>query len=369
LKQAESRVYEYARRAVFLREDWRASIQVNNYKMTLPNHSVIEAIPVDPTGEAGGNDDFLCYTELWGWKSLKHQQMWTESTLSPTKYGKSLRWCESYAGYSGESPVLEQLYLSGVKNGRVLSSDYEMYANDAARTFVLWMTKPSLPWQTPEYYAQESASLAPAEYRRVHQNEWVSSEESFLEDIAMWDRCKADLPPLRSDQPVVAGLDASVSGDCFAISVVSREGETIQLREVRIWTPPAGGKLDYGAPNGPKAYLRDMAARLNLVEVAYDQYQAHDMATELQREGVGWFRPFQQGSERLVGDKHFYDVILSRKFQHDGTHHELREHISNANRKTDGDKFRIVKKAEHLPIDGAVATAMAAQEARRLNVG
>lgn len=368
LKQAESRVYEYMRRAIMLREDWRATVQVNNYKMTFPNGSVIEAVPVDPTGEAGGNDDLLLYTELWGWKSQKHQQMWTESTLSPTKYGKSLRWCESYAGYSGESPVLEQLYLSG-KSGRVVSDEHETYANDAARLFMLWNTKPSLPWQTPAYYAQEQASLAPSEYARVHRNEWTSPEQSFLEDIAMFDLCQGDVPKLEAGEPVVTAIDASVSGDCFAIITVSRRDEKIYLRECRIWKPRGGRRLDYGAPDGPKAYLRDLASRYNVVEFAYDQYQMHDVAVELTREGIGWFRPFQQGQERLVADRHLYDIIVSRKFVHDGTQHELREHVANANRKTDGDKFRIVKRADHLPIDGGVATSMACMEAKRLNIG
>jgi phage terminase large subunit-like protein len=368
LKQAESRVYEYMRRAIMLREDWRATIQVNNYKMTFPNGSVIEAVPVDPTGEAGGNDDLLLYTELWGWKSQKHQQMWTESTLSPTKYGKSLRWCESYAGYSGESPVLEQLYLSG-KNGRVLLEEYETYANDAARLFMLWNTRPTLPWQTPAYYAQEQSSLLPSEYARVHRNEWTSPEQSFLEDIAMFDLCKADVPKLEAGEPVVVAIDASVSGDCFAIVVVSRRGEKIYLRECHIWKPRGGRRLDYGAPDGPKAYLRELASRLNVVEFAYDQYQMHDVAVELTREGIGWFRPFQQGQERLVADRHFYDIIVSRKFAHDGLQHDLREHVGNANRATDGDKFRIVKRAEHLPIDGCVATSMGCMEAKRLNIG
>ena len=366
LKQAESRTYEYARRGVLLREDWKSTIQVNNYKMTLPNRSMIEAIPVDPTGEAGGNDDLLVYTELWGWKSTKHQQMWSESTLSPTKYGESIRWCETYAGFTGESPVLEQLYRAGVLDGEVFNAEREMYRNGRSRIFALWMTRPSLPWQTPDYYAQESATLAPSEFRRLHRNEWVSSEESFLEDMVMWDLCSGDVPPLEPNEPVVVAIDAAVSNDCFAAVTVSRREEQLYLRECRIWTPPPGGRIDF---DEPRAYLRDLGTRYNVYQYAYDPSQMHDMATGLQREGVGWFRPFQQGQERIVGDKHLYDLIRGRRFHHDGLHHALREHVANANRKEDGDKLRIIKRADHLKIDACVALAMACAEARRLNVG
>lgn len=366
LKQAESRVYEYMRRAVLLREDWKGTIKVNNYKMTFPNGSTIEAIPVDPTGEAGGNDDLLLYTELWGWKSTKHQQMWSETTLSPTKYGKSLRWCESYAGFSGEAPVLEQLYTNAVMQGRVVDAEYEIYANDASRLFALWMTKPSLPWQTPEYYAQESASLAPSEFARIHQNQWVSSEQSFLEDISLWDMCKGEIPPLLPEEMEVAGMDAAVSSDTFGIVLVSRRGEQFYIRRIRSWEPRGGQKINFAEP---EQYIRDYV-RDNKppIEWAYDPYQLHDMATRLQREGVGWFKPFQQGQPRLIADKHLYDLIAQRRIVHDGDP-VLREHIANANRKEDGDKLRIVKRADHLKIDLVICVSMACYEARRLNIG
>ena len=36
-----------------------------NYKTSLPNNTIIEAIPIDPAGEAGGNDDLIIFSELW----------------------------------------------------------------------------------------------------------------------------------------------------------------------------------------------------------------------------------------------------------------------------------------------------------------
>lgn len=375
VKQAQSRTYEYMRRAVLLRPDWRDAVRVTGYKMYLPNDSVIEAIPVDPTGEAGGNDDLVLYTELWGWKSQKHQQMWTESTLSPTKYGKSIRWCESYAGYAGESPILEQLYESGVKHGRVIDAENEMYADDAARLFALWNTKPNLPWQTPAYYAQEAASLTPTEYARVHQNQWGTSTTPFV-PIEWWDACRADVPPISPYQNMVVAMDAATSNDCFGIVAVTRIGEQIQIRYARKWTPPSGGKLDFSNPadpndfNTPEGYLRWLIKMHNVVVVTFDPYQLHDMASRLRREGLGYFREFNQGMERLIGDKQLYDLIRDRRIVHDGLFGDLREHVLNANRKeSDGDKLRIIKRAETMKIDLAVALAMASSEAKRLSIG
>lgn len=366
LDQAQSRVFEYMRRSVLLNPDWRSSVEMTQTKITLPNGSVIKAISVDPQGEAGGGDDLLLYTELWGWKSKKHQQMWSETTLSPLLYGKSLRFCESYAGFDSESPVLEQLYQVGVKHGRVLDADLEMYANDSARLFALWNTKPTLPWQTPAYYDQERASLAPNEFERLHRNQWSSSTNAFVE-ASLWDDCEGDVPPMGDHEPLVIGMDAAVSHDCFALVGVSRRKEVCYVRYVKVWTPPVGGHIDFSEVEDE---LRRLAKTYACVCFPYDPYQLEDMAQRLTKAGVGWFDPFSQGDERLEADSELYQRILSRRIRHDGDA-TLRQHILNADAKTDpeGRKLRIVHRAPTKPMDASVALSMACKRAGYLNIG
>lgn len=157
LKQADSRVGYYMRRGIELNPVMRNIVKQRNYRLVLPNSAFIESIPIDPSGEAGSNADGVVFSELWGAHQQAQQRMWTEATLPPNKFGYSQRWVETYAGFTGESPLLEQLYEVGVKQGRQLTlpdcpPDLEVYANDAARLFVLWNTQPRLPWQSPEYY-------------------------------------------------------------------------------------------------------------------------------------------------------------------------------------------------------------------------
>jgi len=106
-----------------------------------------------------------------------------------------------------------------------------------------------------------------------------------------------------------------------------------------------------------------------VVEVGLDPYRLADLASRLRREGVGHFREFAQGQPRLVADKQLYDMIRDRRIVHDGTLTDLREHVQNANRKDDGDKLRIIKRAEHLKVDLCVALSMSSSEAKRLNIG
>lgn len=369
LKQADSRVAFYARRAVELNPHLREQVRLkpSGYTMDFPNRARIEAIPVDPKGEAGGNDDLIIFSELWAANQKAALMMWTEMTLSPTKFGQSQRWVETYAGYSGESPLLEQLYERGVKNGQQLElgiDGLEVFAEGGL--LCLWNTQPRCPWQTPEYYAQEQADLTPGEYLRVHRNQWGSSVAQFV-PLEWWDACKGDVPPLGPYESIVVAIDAAVSSDCFAIVAVSRKGEQVYIRYMRVWYPPKDGKIDFAEP---EAELRRLAKEYHVSEFAYDPYQLEDMAMRLSKEGVGYFAPFSQGADRLVADKLLHDCILNRRITHSGEA-DLRDHIGNANQQQDKEsqKLRIIKRQPALKIDACVTLSMANYRARFLNIG
>lgn len=377
LKQASSRTFFYITRAIELNPKLKAVCKVKSYHIDLPNHTTIDAIPVDPKGEAGGGDLIVCFTELWAAKNEAAKQLWTETTLSPLKYGRSLRWCESYAGFEGESPILEQLYQAGVKDGAVVDvgiGGLELYENSSGRLLALWNTVPRCSWQTSDYYAQEAAVLTTSEMARIHGNEWQQSSNPFV-PIEWWEQCKDVLPELRKSQSMIVALDAAVSNDCFGIVAVTRTGAGLEVRRARKWIPPHGGKLDYANKNDkadtqyPEGYLRWLIDTYNVACIVYDEYQLHDFCTRLSGEGLGWFEPFPQGAQRLVADKQLYDLIRDRAVIQDGDA-DLHEHIRNANRTDeDADKMRIVKRAQHLKIDLCVALSMSAYQAKYLNIG
>jgi hypothetical protein len=375
LKQADSRVFYYIRRCLTLNSEMGKLVSIRNYHITLPNHSTIEALPIDPTGEAGGNDDLVVYSEIWGWKSDKAKQMWTETTLSPLKYGKSMRWCETYAGASGESPILEELYERGVKSGECIDPDNEFYRS--GRLLVIWNTHPTTPWQTPAYYAQESGDLLENEFNRVHKNEWGSSTSAFVPG-EWWAGCRRDLPAYEKLEPWVISLDAAISGDCFGLVAVTRKKGTVIVRQVRKWTPPLGGQIMFFAPKGtppdqdesPAGELRRLCNRHSVVKVCYDPYQLHSFCKQMKEELIVFFEEFNQAGKRLLADKSLRDAIREKQIWHDGGV-DLTEHIMNANAKSEGetDKLRIVKRKETAKIDLAVCLSMANYEAVRLNLG
>lgn len=391
LKQADSRVAHYLRRGIQLNPELANKYSSRGYKTLAPNGSFIEAIPIDPSGEAGSNADMITFSELWGANEDEKQVMWAEMTLSPTKHGQSFRWVESYAGFTDESKLLYSLYETGVKRGQLLWPDklypvtggepspLELYVNPEARMLCLWNTQPRCPWQTPEYYASEAQVLLPNQFRRMHRNQWVSSEETFV-PAEWYDACfrgSQFWPQIDAKhQSMIIALDAGVSSDNFGLWMGCRhpqlERDVLTVYTQR-WTPPVGGKIDFQGTDekpGPEKVLRKLVKEYNIIEITYDPYQLHDMATRLKQEGLAWLRPFGQQNERLLADSQFRTLIRDKRFWHRGEA-DLRDHVLAANADVDqgkDNKLRIVKRSESSKIDLCVTASMGSYELLRLNL-
>lgn len=388
LKQADSRVSHYIRRAIQLNPDLHRKYKINGYRVTSPNGSFIEAIPIDPSGEAGGNADMLTWSELWGSNEAAKEAMWTEQTIPPGKYGQAFRFIESYAGFTDESKLLYSLYDLGVKQGELLWPDrlydvtegdptpLELYVNRSAGMLCLWNTQPRCPWQTRDYYRSEEQILPANQFSRIHRNQWVSSVEQFVPE-EWWDACRRkEWPEIdKTRQPMVIGMDAGVSSDNFGLVMACRHPEFKEEAMIvfsQKWEPPSGGKIDFVGTEdkpGPELVLRRLIKEYNVIEVTYDEYQLHSLATRLKKEGLAWFKPFSQGGDRLVADSNYRDMIRDRRIWHRGEP-DLKAHISNANAQIDDQdrKIRIVKRIERLKIDLTVAGSMCIGELMRLNL-
>ena len=413
LKQADSRVGMYMRENIKIGQRkligstaryagnvhsarMATSIKTSGYAIRYPAGSNVEMIPIDPTGEAGGNDDLIVFSELWGWKNKAHQDMWAEMTISPTRYGKAQRWVDTYAGFIGKSPVLEQLYETIVIQGERLPFEHnkECYVNGGL--FATWVTTPHLPWQSKAYYDSERATLTDAQFRRLHRNAWVNDEDAFI-DIVWWDDSKdtrhpleGGIPPLRYDEPIIIALDAGITSDMFAMVAISRDprhpssiqdykGVPQTVAEERFikrysmgWKGTKEEPLRFYSndPSAitPESELKRLIGKYNVFQVTFDPYQLIDFCNRLEDETGAWFDPFAQGGEREIGDRLLYDIIRRNGLAHAGADLELRSHLQNAGAKvlSDDRKLRIVKQHPDLKIDLAVAMAMCVKRASEL---
>jgi hypothetical protein len=247
-------------------------------------------------------------------------------------------------------------------------------------------------------FAQARAQTLTAKEARVLLDaEWEDLTEGapFLPDMTWWDNCQEKLPPLSSREPLVLGLDAATgrtatSSDCFAIVGVTRHPQrpsAVAVRYAKTWQARPGSKIDYrGEPlnPGPERELLRLCgyelsadgvpvpmhrAGYNVIAVTYDPTELHDMAQRLYKAGVAWFKEFSQGSARNESDRQLLELIQGQRIAHDGNP-ELRQHIRNADRKTDesGHRLRIVKRVDSQKIDLTIALSMSAYESMRLNL-
>lgn len=349
-----------------------------------PSGSMIRAVSNDNRGEAGSNPTITLWSELWGLTHEKDIRFWEELTPVPTR-PRSIRYVETYAGYEGESHILEGLYDTAVKHGtRLTHADLEpyggwpypdvppVYVNPSARTVAYWDTGVQarrLPWQTEDYYAAQEALLRPMQFARLHLNEWTSSASTFV-PIEWWDVLAEEIPPLDQRTPVVIAVDGSVKADCTALVIMSRDSrrpETdLLVRGCALWKPEKGHPLSYDLTLKPA--LESLCSTFNVVQVAYDAYQLHHLMSQLSKTHTVWCREFSQGKDRSEADKQLHDLIRDRRIHHNGDP-DLREHVQNAAAKipaTEDTKLRIVKKSQNLKIDLTVCLSMAAEECLRL---
>lgn len=353
-KQSDNRMMEAIRYAINHNPRLVSHARIVRYTIYLDNGTKIESIPVDPKGEAGMNPTGLFWTEAWGAMGNRPEMLWSEAALSPSRAGKAFKFIESYAGFIGESLILERLYNSIIKSGKAHDIIPELFTNQ--NTIGYWCTRHYMPWQVehPEYYASEEAQLVPSEFQRIHRNQWADAVAAFL-PIEWWTACKA-VYTLEKDEPLIIGVDAATTSDCFAIVAVSRRDEHIYVHYCKIWTPPKGGAIDYGEP---EAELRRLINQYNVIEIAFDSHQLISMMQRIRNEEFVNTRVFSQNNDRLIADKRLYDMIRGKAVHHQGEP-ELIEHIGNAAAEIDkhDSKLRIVKRQTDKKIDACVALSM-----------
>lgn len=392
LEQARGRIYQKALQSIELdpnynpvRRELPGKWKIIERQATyLPKKSILRAVSSDYKGEAGSNATATFWSEGWGYTSEASRRLWDELTPVPTRK-RSIRFVETYAGFENESDLLLDLYKLGLQGRQLTHDDIDwpfpdrppIWVNERTKVFMYWDSGElarRMPWQTPEYYEAQAASLRPLAFERLHLNLWTSSISQLL-PIDWWDACQIQYNLPGPNVPIVLAADASVSSDCTALIGVCR-GKALTpavQKEVvlvcsRVWYPPVRGSIDYGETIEPA--IKELCKQYNVVEIAYDAYQLHKLMTDLTRDAVGWCRSFSQNAERERADKQLHDLIRDRRIGHYGDP-AIREHFlgAAAKQKVDEDtKMRIIKRGAQSKIDMVVALSMATAECLRLNL-
>ncbi len=306
LEQAQGRVFDAICKIIRVSPMLAHSANITGKKITFDaTGATITAIASDYAGAAGTNPNFIVFDELWGYTSERSRRLWDEMVPVPTRK-VSARLTVTYAGFEGESELLEDLYQRGLK-GQAL----QPFLFEQPGLLMFWSHEPVAPWQTREWLDQMRQQLRPNAYLRMIENRFVTSESGFV-DLDWWDACidpRAAPVAVDRELPVWVGVDASVSRDSTAIVACAFNKELKKVRLVwhRIFQPSSSEPLDFEA--SVEGTLHELRGRFRIREVRYDPYQMVAVAQRLQATGFPMVEFPQTVSNLTSSSTNLYELI------------------------------------------------------------
>ena len=223
-----------------------------------------------------------------------------------------------------------------------------------------WHHAPIAPWQTESWLDQMRRSLRANQFLRMIQNQFVTSESSFV-DLEKWDACvDPTATPLISNPglPIWVGVDASVKHDSTAIVAVTFDQALQRVRLVshKVFQPSPDEPLDFESTI--EATILDLSRRFNIRRVIYDPYQMQHTSQRLTRAGIR-IEEFPQSQGNLTSiSQNLFELIEGQNLivYPDAA---MRLSVSHAVAVETSRGWRITKQTKSHKIDVVVALAMA----------
>jgi phage terminase large subunit-like protein len=355
-EQAQGRVFQAICRIIQASPRLRDSAKITANKIEFTSTgATITAIASDYAGAAGSNPTISVFDELWGVTSESGRRLWDEMVPVPTRK-VSVRLTVTYAGFEGESALLEDLYKRGIAGEEIAPALYRQPG-----LLMFWSHVPVAPWQTPERIEQMRGQLRPNAFLRLIENRWVTSESSFVE-MDWWDGCiDPDLSPelARPSLQVWAGLDASVKRDSTAIVATAFDQKTGKVRLVwhKVFQPSPADPLDF--EQTVEKTLLDLRRRFYVREVRYDPYQLVAVAQRLTAAGLPMIEFPQSVPNLTEASTNLYEMIKGRNLTAYADD-EMRLAVSRCVAIETSRGWRIAKEKASHKIDSIVALAMSA---------
>ena len=305
------------------------------------------------------------------------------------------------AGYDRNSICWEQhdaakRVLEARKVGNIANDDPSLFAYIAAADEgddwtdpKIWAkANPGLGVTVSMEYMQEQCRQAmqtPAyqnTFRRLHLNQWTSQESRWL-DMRAWDDCDTALPQLEG-RICYGGLDLASTTDIAALVLafapikehepvwlmpffwIPRENMIERVRKDRVdyevWSrnglieATPGNVIDYAYI---ERRLGELAKRFKLKEIAYDPWNATQIAQNMGNAGMVMIEMRQGFGSLTAPTKEFNRLVLSKGVAHGGNP-VLRWMADNVVVKQDAaGNVKPDKGMSRQRIDGVVASIMA----------
>jgi len=306
-EQSVGRVFAAIKRIVERSPLLRADANITADKIVIAD-AVIIAIPNNYASAAGANQVIAIFDELWAYNSERSRRLFDELVPPPTRQN-ACRLTVTYAGFEGESALLEELYNRGLRQPLV---GPDLYAGDGMLMF--WSHEPIAAWQTEEWITRMRRSLRPNQFARMIENRFVSAESNFI-DMESWDQCiDPRIGHMIADRalPVWVGVDASTKHDSTALAAVTwvQHDQRVRLVDHAIFTPSRERPIDFAV--SVEQTLREWHRRFSLRTVWYDPYQMASSSQRLARAGLPMLEYPQTVSNLTAIGENLFSLIRGR---------------------------------------------------------
>lgn len=331
----------------------------------LPTGSRIVNLPYDAAGAAGANFNTVSFSELWGYRFEEGERLFEE--LTPPPLVGALRIIDSYAGFEGESELLQRVWDRGQAGERISDEwpltlagqqlSYIHQGEDAQRR--CWRGTEA---QRQAYYTEQQATLRPGTYKRLHLNQWAASEDVFILP-EQWDALISSdyyCPGPAKDVRLHIACDIGVKRDHSAVCSVFRQDGLLWLGPFRIWKPVAGREVDLQAVED---YLAELWRGYKVVTLSGDPSQFLHIKQRLQKAGIAVTEFIQSASNMTRAGNTLFDVIRQSRLRVYPGANELKTYVLNARAKETERGIRLIKSTESKKIDAAIALAMCVTDA------
>lgn len=373
-------VFNAAKRMVEMEPELSAILKVYRDAIEFPETgSVYKALSAEAFTKEGLSPTFVAFDEL---HALPDRSLYDVMSLAMGARRDPLMVIVTTAGVMvdrfGQPTVCNQLYEYGK---RVASREIE------DKTFGMsWYQPDNLEADPADHKARLQANpslgvvldpddldsaLPPAtpenEYRTKRLNCWVTGAQSWL-PFGVWPKCAKPERKVSQTEEVVLAFDGSWTNDSTALVGCTVEGK--HIFKVRAWERPPEAQA-WVVPEGEvQEAVRKALADYNVVELVCDpsywRKQMQDWADDLDAPVVEF--PPHMVSLMTPATREFYTAAIQGNLSHDGDP-GLARHIGNAVIKEDMRGARIVKQAQGLKIDLAVAAVMAHSRALTFDEG
>jgi phage terminase large subunit-like protein len=355
-EQAQSRVFQAIRRIVEASPLLKREAKFTADRIVFPDfhNAVIATVSSNYATAAGSNATISCFDELWAYTSERSRRLWDEMIPPPTRK-VACRLTVTYAGFAGESVLLEELYKRGLALPEVAPN---LHAGDGL--LLAWHHDCIAPWQTEKWIAEMRRSLRPNQFLRMIENRFVTSETSFI-DMNKWDACvnpSAGHVVNNPSLPIFIGVDASHKHDSTAVVAVAfdKKAQAVRLVSHKVFQPSPNEPLNF--EETVEATILDLSQRFLIRQVLFDPWQMQAMAQRLVKAGIK-IEEFPQSSANLTAASQNLFDLIERQNLRLYADSKMRLAVSRAIARETPRGWKITKDKQAHKIDVVVALAMA----------